>query len=150
MRVEEVMTKEVSYCAPGTNAAAAAELMWTKNCGSLPIVDGGGRVVGMVTDRDLFIALGTRNQRPADLTVGEIMRGDLALCAPDDDVRTALMKMAQRQSHRLPVIDKDGALKGIISIDDVVLRAEADGLSKDVLEAMKAICDRTNRQAADA
>jgi CBS domain-containing protein len=150
MRVEEIMTKDVSYCAPGTNAAAAAELMWTKNCGSLPVVEDGGHVVGMVTDRDLFIALGTQNRRPADLAVGELMNRDLAICAPGDDLRQALKTMAEKQYHRLPVVDENGVLKGILSIDDIVLRAEADGLSKDVLKAMKAICDRDNRGAAGA
>ena len=150
MRVEEIMTKEVSYCAPGTNAAAAAEMMWTKNCGSLPVVEDGGRVLGIVTDRDLFIALGTRNQRPADLPVGEVMNGDLAVCAPGDDIRAVLKTMAQRQCHRLPVVDKDGALAGILSIDDIVVRAQADGLSNDVLKAVKAICDRTTQRAAGA
>lgn len=150
MRVEEIMTKEVSCCIPGTNAAAAAEIMWTKNCGSLPIVEDGGRLVGIVTDRDLFIALGTRNQRPAELPMGEIMNRDLSVCTPADNVRTALKTMAERQSHRLPVVDKDGMLKGILSIDDIVLRAEANGLSSDVLKTMKAICDRADQRAASA
>lgn len=144
MRVEEIMTKDVSSCAPATNAAAAAEIMWNKNCGSLPIVEDGGRVVGMVTDRDLFIALGTRNERAGDLQVGEIMNHDVSLCAPDDDIRAALTTMATKQIHRLPVVDRDGALQGILSIDDVVLRAQSDGLSKEVLKTMKAVCDRPN------
>lgn len=148
MQVQDIMTKQVSYCSPGTNAAAAAEIMWTRNCGSLPIVENGGSVVGMVTDRDLFIALGTRNLNAADLAVGEVMNRDLAICAPDDDVRDALKTMAQHQIHRLPVVDQDGALKGILSLDDIALRAEADGLAKDLLKTMKAICDRHNQRAA--
>jgi len=56
MRVEEVMTKGVSFCNPDTNAAAAAEIMWTQDCGVLPVLENSGRVVGVVTDRDLFIA----------------------------------------------------------------------------------------------
>jgi len=59
MRVEDVMTKDVSFCNPGTSDAAAAEMMWTQDCGVLPVLEDSGRVVGMVTDRDLFIALGT-------------------------------------------------------------------------------------------
>jgi len=144
------MTKDVSFCNPGTNAAAVAEIMWTRNCGSLPIVDDGGSVVGMVTDRDLFIALGTRNRNAADLPVKEVMNKDLGLCAPGDDVRVALKTMAERQLHRLPVVDKDGALKGILSLDDIVLRAEADGLSSDVLKTMKAICHRQKHRAVGA
>ena len=147
MRVQDIMTKEVSFCNPGTNAAAATEIMWTRNCGALPIVEDGLGVVGMVTDRDLLIALGTRNRNASDLPVGEVMSKDLALCTPDDDVRDALKIMAQRQLHRLPVVDKDGALKGILSLDDIALRAETDGLSKDLLKTMKAICDRQSRRA---
>ena len=113
----------------------------------LPIVEEGHGVVGIVTDRDLLIALGTRNRNAADLPVGEVMNKNLALCAPDDDVRDALKTMAQRQLHRLPVVDRDGVLKGILSLDDIALRADADGLSKDLLKTMKAICDRQNQRA---
>jgi len=75
------------------------------------------------------------------------MSRDLALCAPEDDVRAALKIMAKRQLHRLPVVDKDGMQQGIISLDDIALWAEADGLSKDLLKTMKAICDRQNQRA---
>ena len=140
MQVQEIMTKDVSCCSPATNAAAAAELMWTQNCGSLPVVDDGGRIVGIVTDRDLFIALGTKNQRPAELCVGEMMTGDISLCAPEDDLQTALRRMAQKQVHRLPVVDRSGALKGLLSIDDVVVNTQSDSLSKEILNTMKAVC----------
>lgn len=141
------MTKDVSFCSPGTNAAAATEIMWTRNCGALPIVEDSRGVIGMVTDRDLLIALGTRNRNASDLPVSEVMSKDLSLCTPDDDVRDALKIMAERQLHRLPVVDKDGGLKGILSLDDIALRAETDGLSKDLLKTMKAICDRQSRRA---
>lgn len=144
------MTKDVSSCGRATNAAAAAEIMWTRNCGSLPIVEDGGRVVGIVTDRDLFIALGTRNQRAGDLPVAEIMNQDVSLCAPDDDIRAALKTMAHKQIHRLPVVDRDGALRGILSTDDIVVRAESDGLSKEVLKTIKAVCDRSSHAEARA
>jgi CBS domain-containing protein len=149
MRVENIMTKAVSFCDPGTNAAAAAEIMWTQNCGSLPILEDGRRVIGIVTDRDLFIALGTSNRRAADLPIGEIMTRDLSLCGPDDDVRNALKTMGQRQVHRLLVVDKDGTLKGILSMDDIVLRAEGGGVSSDdVVKALKAICEHQVHRAA--
>jgi CBS domain-containing protein len=120
MRVEEVMTKEVSFCNPGTNAAAAAEIMWNRNCGVLPVLEDSGRLVGMVTDRDLFIALGTQNRNASDLPVGEIVHREPFACAPEDDVRNALKTMAQQRVYRLPVLDKSAALKGILSMDDVI------------------------------
>ena len=147
MQVQEIMSKDVCFCSPQTNAAAAAEMMWRRNCGTLPIVEDGGRVVGIVTDRDLCIALGTSNRRPAEVPVGEIMNRDLVVCNPGDDVRAALKTMAQRQLRRLPVVDETGALKGVLSLSDIALRA-ADDLSMDVLNAARAIYDRRDRRKA--
>jgi CBS domain-containing protein len=147
MRVEEIMTKDVCSCGPGTNAASAANIMWSRNCGSLPVVEDGGRVVGIVTDRDLFLALGTSNRKPAEVPIGEIMTRDVALCNPGSDVRSALKTMAQRQLRRLPVVDDSGALRGMLSLGDMALRTD-DALSIDVLNAVRAICDRRNRGRA--
>ena len=151
MRVEDVMTKDVSSCNPDTNAAAAAEIMWIRDCGVLPVLEGSGRVVGMVTDRDLFIALGTQNRSASEVPVGAIMHREPSVCAPEDDVRKALKTMAQQRVHRLPVVDKSGELKGILSMNDVVLQAksETDGIFKDdVIRTLKAICE--HRQPAQS
>jgi CBS domain-containing protein len=150
MKVQDMMTKNVSCCDPGTNSAVAAELMWTRNCGALPVVEEGGRVAGIVTDRDLFIALGTNNRNASDLPVGALMAKEPSTCAPGDDIRAALNKMAQHQVQRLPVVDAAGILKGIISIEDVSFWAAADGLSdEDVLAAIKAIWGRQIQRKAD-
>lgn len=139
LRVQEVMQETVRYCNPDTNAATAAEIMWNNNCGCLPVVKDGKHVIGMVTDRDLFIALGTQNRKPADLPIEEVMSKDLSVCSPEDDIRSALKTMAQRQAHRLPVVDRSGELKGLLSIDDVVPRAKRAGLSSEVIDALAMI-----------
>lgn len=151
MRVEDVMTRDVSFCNPGTSAAAAAEMMWTQDCGVLPVLEDSGRVVGMVTDRDLFIALGTTNRSASDLPVGAMMHREPALCAPGDDVRNAMKTMAEQRVHRLPVVDESGELKGILSLNDVVLQAkpETNGVFKDdLIRTLKAICE--HRQPAQS
>lgn len=150
MRVEEVMTKEVSSCGPGTNAAAAAEIMWNRDCGILPVLEDAGKLVGVVTDRDLFIALGTQNRNASDLPVGEIMHREPSACAPEDDIRNALKTMAQQGIHRLPVLDESGAVQGILSMDDIILRAkpESNGVFKDdVIRTLKAICEHQTRKS---
>jgi CBS domain-containing protein len=123
MKVQEIMTKEVSCCDPGTNAAVAAELMWTRNCGVLPVVEEGGRLVGIVTERDLFIALATNNRSAGDLLVGALMKKDICTCTPEDDIRTALKTMAQRQVQRLPVVERTGVFQGIVDRFDRQNRA---------------------------
>lgn len=75
MRVEEIIGERRFFCIPGTNAAKAAELMWIHDFGVHPVVDGSeGQLVGIMTDRDLFIALGTKGQNASGLIVGEVMR----------------------------------------------------------------------------
>ena len=127
--------------------ASVAEIMWGRNFGSLPVVEEGGRVVGIVTDRDLFLALGTSNRKPGEMTIGEIMTRGVALCNQGSDVRSALKTMAQRQLRRLPVVDDSGELRGMLSLGDMALRTD-DACSMDVLNALRAICDRRNRRRA--
>jgi CBS domain-containing protein len=79
--------------------------------------------------------------------IGEIMTRDVALCNPGTDVRSALKTMAQRQLHRLPVVDDSGALRGMLSLGDMALRTD-DALAMDVLNAVRAVCDRRNRRRA--
>jgi CBS domain-containing protein len=146
MRVEEIMTKHVSVCTAGTNAAKAAELMWIHDSGVLPVVDDSDRrLVGIVTDRDLFIALGTKGQSASGLTIGEVMRPDVFCCAPNDDLHSVLKIMANQQVHRLPVVDGNGALAGILSLNDVVLHAkhrqDGTGVSyDDVVKTLMGVC----------
>jgi len=148
VQVQEIMTREVTAASLEMNAAQAAEVMWNKNCGSLPVIADGGRVVGIVTDRDLFIALGTQNRRPADVPLGEIMRPSPSVCSPEEDLHRALDTMAKERVRRLPVVDESGMLQGVLSIDDVIVRTKAIFTDDGILRTLKIICEaQTNAQA---
>ncbi len=124
MKVRDIMMSAPQYCRPDTNLAAAVEIMWTNDCGFLPVVDMDGRVAGVITDRDICIALGTRNQRASDVFVREVMADRVYGCAAEDDIHTALETMEKHQVRRLPVVNPDGKLAGVLSIGDVTLHAE--------------------------
>lgn len=130
MKVQDVMMRTPAFCDPETNLGAAVELLWNRNCGMLPIVDAQQKVVGVVTDRDLCVALGTRNRLPGEIKVGEVASGSVYACRPEDDIHTALETMAKQKVRRLAVLNKQGALEGILSMDDVVLHAEAGGAGR--------------------
>ena len=130
MKVMEVMTGTPCYCQPETNLGSAIELMWNANCGFLPVEAADGKVVGVVTDRDISIALGTRNRLPGDVIVGEVMSGKLYSCVPDDDIHIALQTMKEGKVRRLPVVAKNGTLVGVVSTDDILLRAEPTSLGQ--------------------
>ncbi len=120
MTARDVMTSEPVVVAPGTTLAEAAALMLAVDCGVLPVVDH-DRLISIVTDRDLFIALATRNVVASQLTVGQVARHDVWTCGPDDDLRAALDTMRRHQVRRLPVVDASGRVVGIVSMNDVLL-----------------------------
>ena len=131
MKVKEVMMGTPYYCRPETNLGVATELMWNANCGFLPVEASDGKVIGVVTDRDICIALGTRNRLAGDVLVSEVMSGKLCSCAPDDEIHVALQTMKDGRVRRLPVVAKDGSLVGVISMDDILLRTEPVSLGKE-------------------
>jgi CBS domain-containing protein len=124
MKVKEVMTQSAVCCSPDTNVGAAVELMWVRNCGMLPIVGIDRKLCGVVTDRDICIAMGTRNRLAGGLTVGEIATRDVFTCKPDDEIHEALDTMANRQVRRLPVVNDEGIPQGILSMDDIIAHGD--------------------------
>jgi CBS domain-containing protein len=115
MKVRDVMTKQTAFCGPETNLAQAVELMWKNACGFLPVAGEGGNVIGVITDRDISIALGTRDRRASEVCVRSAMSSRLFACTPDDDVHTALKTLKSEGIRRLPVIDREGMLMGVLS-----------------------------------
>ena len=141
MKVKEIMTGEPRVCSPETNLAEAAALMLDGDCGILPVV-AGGALVGVVTDRDMYIALATRNKRASEITVGDVVHTPVYTCGPDDDVVTALETMKQHRVRRLPIEGFGGTVIGIVSMNDIVLAAgpRKPVREAEVVGALKAIC----------
>ncbi len=155
MKVRELMTQDVQYCGPDTNLASAAKMMWDSDCGALPILNVEGRVMGVITDRDICMAASTKDRTPSAITVWETSSGKAVTCRPDDDVHDALKRMEQARVRRLPVVDEDGTLRGMLAMNDLILAAgehrgrSAPELSlEDVMAILKAVS--THRALAGA
>ena len=146
MKVQDIMTSDVQCCGPDTNLAAAAKMMWDSDCGALPVLNVQGQVMAMITDRDICMAAATKNKPASDIIVWETVSGKAHSCLMSDDVRTALDIMKREKVRRLPVVDEDGVLQGIIAMNDFVLLAgeakggKAPAISyEDVVRTMKVI-----------
>lgn len=140
MQIKDIMTTNVRTCSPRTNLAEAAALMLDGDCGILPVVDH-GKLAGIVTDRDLFIALATRNKIASQITVGEVARKQVWTCGPDDNVREALAIMKQHRVRRLPVEGFGGTVAGIVSMNDIVLVAgPRTPIRDDTIGTLQGIC----------
>ena len=134
------MTKEPACCGPDTNLAAAAELMWKTDCGVLPVVDN-GNLAGMITDRDICIALGTRNQRAGEIAVKDVAAREVQTCSADEDIARAMLTMRRAKVRRLPGVSNGGKLEGIVALNDLALATERKREidQQEVLETMRAV-----------
>jgi CBS-domain-containing membrane protein len=113
--------------------------------GSLPVVDGRGHVAGMITDRDIAMAAATRQRNASHIGVHEAMSEKVRSCFAEEDLGVALKRMQEGHVRRLPVLDATSHLAGILSIDDVALRAtgRTNGLSAtEFVKALQAICSQ--------
>ena len=127
MRVNDVMRREPNVATPGMSLERVGRLMAEADCGFLPVVIDGGNVAGVITDRDVCLALTTRSRHPADLEVRQVMSGEVWSCHSRDDVATALLLMAERKVRRLPVVDDRKRLVGVLSLDDILVESRPHG-----------------------
>lgn len=149
MTVRELMKVSPTTCGPGTNLAAVTELLWLGRCGALPVVDSGGTVAGIITDRDICVALGTGNRRPSEVLAEQAMSHPVMTCRASDEIHTALRTMRMKNVQRLPVLGDGGKLEGILCISDLILDARHDDGNRpqlsyeDVMNTLKSIhCHR--------
>ena len=140
MKVREIMTSDVTTCRPETNLAEVVKRMWERDCGVLPVVKSDGTVSGMITDRDICVALATRGQTADRMAVHDVIGGTAYTCSSDDDAMVALKTMKSQRVRRLPVVDAENRLKGILSLNDVMMHAGAASLS-DIVSTMASICE---------
>jgi CBS domain-containing protein len=122
----DVMTKDPVCALPEDSVRKVAEVMRSQDIGPVPIVDSLDRrlLVGIVTDRDLALKVVAEGRDPETTRVGDVMTGDLVSCREDDDVSKALNAMSNMQLRRIPVVDRDGRIVGIIAQADVATRLD--------------------------
>lgn len=146
MKVEEICARGVKSCTLDTSLADAGNILWEAGCSALPVVDEAGRVLGMVSDRDVAMALAVIARPATDVPVRVVFLQTPATCRASDDVRDALRTMRTRRAWRLPVVDGAGLLRGMLSFTDVALASKPDRLAsagdvtdEDVVLALKSI-----------
>lgn len=123
MRIEKIMHRPVVTCHVDDHLGKAARLLWEQDCGVLPVVDGTGRVVAMITDRDICMAAYTKGLPLEAIQVRSAMSKQLYSCHPDDPVFEAEKRMSEKQVRRLPVVDGQGRVLGILSLNDLAREA---------------------------
>jgi CBS domain-containing protein len=147
MKVHHVMTANPFTCRLDTPLDEASRMMNEGHSGTLVVVNRRHHPAGILTDRDLAMAVGKTPRPPSEILVQEAMTSPVHTCTADDNLSTALERMASAEVRRLPVLDASGALTGIVSMDDVVVWGLHDGgvTRKELLRALRAVCGPQER-----
>lgn len=135
-QVADAMTRGVRTICPSDTLVQAAQAMTELDIGALPVCDG-DRLLGMVTDRDIVIRGVAQGQSNDQVHVAEVMTEDAAWCYDDDKVDEVLDRMRALQIRRLPVVDRNRRLVGMLSLGDIAVKADGE----DTQDALKGISD---------
>jgi CBS domain-containing protein len=121
MRIRDVMTSDPKFCLGEDSVIDAACIMRDEHVGVVPVVDNeeDRRVIGIVTDRDLCLGVVAEGQDPAGVRIDQCMTSKVICCTPDDALEDATELMQENQIRRVPVVNADGELEGIVSLADI-------------------------------
>jgi len=145
MRVKHVMTKDPTCCVPSDGTPKAAIIMRAEDTGIVPVIDNeqSQRIVGVVTDRDLCMTVVAEGREPFTVTVASCMTTSVVACAPNDSVAKATELMQENQIRRVPVVDEQGRLHGIVSMADLVHRGDIK--AEEVRDTLKKVSAPTHQ-----
>ena len=136
MQVKDIMTQQLTFCAPDADIQEAAALMVKSDCGAIPVVDPQTqKAVGVITDRDIVARAVAEGQNPIGMKVDELMTMPISAVTPDNSLEECLARMEEAQIRRMLVVDDRGRLCGIVSQADIARTApehETAELVKDV------------------
>lgn len=133
LRCGDIMTRDVSSCAPHTPVRQVADMMEDEDVGSVPVVEN-GRIVGIVTDRDIVCRILAEGRDTSTATAADAMSQNIVSVTREDSILDAIRKMGECQVRRLPVVDHNYNLRGIVSMADIALEAERNQELADALE----------------
>jgi CBS domain-containing protein len=133
MKVRDIMTKNVETVPETASLTEAAQLMKKLNVGVIPIVNG-TKVVGLLTDRDIVLRSTAMGHDPNEVTVSDVMSKSLEYVYQDQDIKEAAKIMADKQIRRLPVLDRQMQMVGIISLGDLSVDADNEKRAGETLE----------------
>lgn len=143
MKIRDVMTSNPNRCIPEASATQAARIMDQMHVGIVPVVvsDTNPKLVGVVTDRDLCLSVVAADKHPSSVQVSNCMTSEIVACRPEDDIQKALDLMSKHQVRRVPVINEQGLLQGMVSTADIWQRSN---LSSDFVQrALKDVTSPT-------
>jgi len=155
MKVREAVRRPVKSCTPLSSLEDVARLMWEGDHSAVPVVDPHGKAVGLLSDREIAVALAAKNRGASHVLVRELLGEDFVTCTPDDDLAVAAQKMREHRLRSLAIIEPDRSLFGVLSVEDLAHAAKVSDAQaspaisyEEVVQVLKAV-GRTREEAGE-
>jgi CBS domain-containing protein len=149
MRIRDIMNRPAVSCRPTDTLSIAAQAMWEHDCGAIPVTSDDGKLVGIITDRDICMATFTKGKAPQTISVGEVMAKRVTSCHADESADVAEGMMRDKQIRRIPIVEVDNRLVGMISQSDLARNAASsprrNAVEKGFIQTMAAISQPRSR-----
>jgi len=137
MNVQDLMSKDVTCCGSDTSLQDVAAMMVDCDCGEIPVVDGRGQLLGVITDRDIVCRTVARGHNPLELTAADAMTSPAVTVEPEMSVKDCCDKLEHHQIRRVPVVSETGRCIGIVSVADIARNASGRATAEVVQEVSK-------------
>src|SRR5579862_3875894 len=129
MKAREVIRRSVPFCTPLSSLDDVGRMMYESDQGAIPVVSAEGKVIGLLTDREIAMAMAAKNRGAAQILVRELLGGELVLCTADDAIADVFQKMKTQRIRNLPVVDANGRILGVISLEDLAHASLQGGIA---------------------
>ena len=134
MKAKDIMTKYIKMCCPDCTVKDAVQIMKELNCGAVPVINENNEVIGIVTDRDIALYIILNNKDPETSRVSEFMSKHVVTANVNDDIDDVIDKMKNNKIRRIPVVDENNKIAGIISLGDIAVMSREEHETYEALE----------------
>lgn len=149
MNAREAVRRPVPFCTPLSSLDDVGRMMYESDQPAIPVVDPSGKVVGLLTDRELAMAMAAKNRGAGQILVRELLGGELVHCLADDAIGDVFDKMKAQRLRSLPVVDAEGKSVGVLSLEDLAYTSRKGGITHEQIMSILEVLGKTRGESGE-
>jgi len=150
MNAREAIRRPVPTCTPLSSLDDVGRLMYESDQGAITVVDGDGKLVGLLTDRELAMAMAAKNRGAGQIMARELLGGEVVRCLAEDTIAEAYQKMKTQRIRSLPVVDAEGKSVGVLSLEDLAHASTQGGITHEQIVSILEVLGKTRVESGEA
>src|SRR4051812_6617832 len=150
MNAKEAIRRPVPTCTPLSSLDDVGRLMYESDQGAITVVDAAGKLVGLLTDREIAMAMAAKNRGAGQIMVRELLGGELFRCLADDAIADVYEKMKTQRLRSLPVVDSEGRSLGVLSLEDMAHAAGKGGITHEQIVSILEVLGKTRVEIGES